>query len=153
MDVSFINPFIRATQETFSMMLNEKVTMGKAALKQHPYPTYDISGVIGISGQAQGFVAVSFPKVAALKVVSQLIGMQLKVVGQDLTDGIGEMANIIAGNAKKDFHQFTNLSISLPNVIVGRNHTLSAPTRTPAILVPFNSKFGEFSMEVALKTR
>ena len=152
MDVSFINPFIRATLDTFKMMLNTEAKPGEARLKKEPLPTYDVSGIIGLSGDAKGSIAISFPKVMALKVVSAMIGMTLKVVGPELTDGIGEMANIIAGNAKQHLDGL-NLSISLPNVVVGKEHMLVTQKDVPTLVIPFTTEMGDFSIEVTLKTK
>ena len=152
MDVNYINPFITATINTFKTMMNIDVKPGNPKLKSSPVPTYDISGIIGLSGSAQGSIAISFPKIIALKIVSKLLGTELKVVGAELADGIGELANIIAGNAKKDLTQF-QLSISLPNMIVGNDHTIATQSGVPAIVVPFKCPLGDFAMEVSLKTK
>ena len=152
MDVSYINPFIISTISTFETMIQTKPSPGKPIAKSEPFPTYDISGIIGLSGDAQGCVAISFPKIMALKVVSKLLDQEIKLVGAELTDGIGELANIIAGGAKQHLTGL-NLSISLPNVVIGKNHMLGAQKGIPTIVVPFACQMGEFSMEVALKTK
>jgi chemotaxis protein CheX len=152
MNVAYVNPFISATMNMFKTMLNTDLKPGTPAIKKELSPAYDISGVIGLSGEAQGSIALSFPKSVALKIVSALIGMEIKIVGPELTDGIGELANIIAGNAKQDLTQF-RLSISLPNVIIGKDHVIASPSGTPTIIVPFTCSFGNFAMEMSLKTK
>jgi len=151
MNVAYINPFISSTIATFDTMLKLKTAPGKPVAKTQPFPTYDVSGIIGLSGDAQGCIAISFPKIVALKVVSAILGAEVKVVGEELVDGIGELANIIAGNAKQHFDGL-NLLISLPNVVIGRNHMLGALKGIPTIVVPFVSSVGMFSIEVAIKT-
>ncbi len=152
MDVSYVNPFISSTIETFKTMFDIEAKPGKPMLKKEPYPSYDISAVIGLSGEAQGSISMSFPKAVGLKVISHMLGETIKVVGPELTDGIGEIANIVAGNAKKDLSKF-KLSISLPNVIIGKDHVLSPPSNSPTIIVPFSTTIGDFDMEVSLKTK
>jgi chemotaxis protein CheX len=152
MNVSYINPFISSTIDTFKTMLHADISPGKPRIKEGSAPTFDISGVIGLSGDAIGAIALSFPKLVSLKIVSALLGMPVKVVGPELTDGIGELANIISGYAKQGLKEY-KLSISLPNVIVGKGHTIAAPTGVPTVIVPFDSTFGEFVLEVSLKTK
>jgi len=152
MNVSYVNPFITSTIDTFKTMLNIDVKPDAPVMKKEPLPTYDISGIIGLSGDAQGSIAISFPKLMALKVISALLGSELKVVGPELTDGIGEIANIIAGSAKQHLKDF-NLSISLPNVVVGKSHMLACQKGVPTLVVPFTCSMGNFSMEVSLKTK
>jgi len=151
-NVSYVNPFISSTMNLFKTMMNTVVKASTPCLKKQPFPTYDISAIIGLSGDAQGSVAISFPKLVALKVVSEMVGTKIIVIGPELTDGIGELANIVAGNAKKDLAEY-KLSISLPNVIIGKGHMLSAPSGAPSILIPFQSKFGDFALEISLKTK
>ncbi len=151
MDVSYVNPFIVSTIETFKKMLNTDIRPGKVALKDSEVHTFDVSGIIGLSGEAQGSICLSFPKVIALRVVSALLGMEIKIIGDDVADGIGELANIVAGNAKQHLTKY-NLSISLPKVVIGKDHKVASQRGVPTIVVPFSSKLGEFAMEIALKT-
>ncbi len=151
MDVAYINPFVISTIETFRKMLNCEAKPGKVQLKKDTAFTFDISGVIGLSGEAQGSICLSFPKLIALKVVSALVGNDVKIVGPEVADAIGEIANIIAGNAKQHLTQF-NLSISLPKVIIGKDHKIASQRGVATIVVPFESPLGNFAMEVSLKT-
>lgn len=151
MDVSFVNPFIRATSETFKTMLNIDLEIKNPELKNEAKHTYDVSGVIGLSGEAQGIISLSFPKELSLDIVSQLLGMEINTIGPDVTDGIGEIVNIVAGYAKQYLTEY-KLSISLPNVVIGSGHTIAVPSGVPTIIVPLKFEKGEFAMEVALKT-
>ena len=152
MNVNFINPFITSTIHTFRTMLNLDVKPGQPKLKTEPFPTYDISGIIGLSRDAKGSIILSFPKTVALNIVSKFLETELKIVGPDVTDGIGELTNIIAGSAKKDLKNM-QISISLPTVIVGKNHQVSCPKDTPEVLIPFESPIGNFTLEVSFKTK
>jgi chemotaxis protein CheX len=152
MDVSYVNPFVSATIVCFKTMVFTDITPMKPSLKSEPYPTHDISGVIGLSGEAQGSISLSFPHDVAIKVISSMLGCTITDKSPELTDGIGEIANIIAGNAKRGLTKY-NLSISLPNVIIGKGHVIGGQSDCPTIIVPFSSNIGVFSMEVALKTK
>lgn len=151
MDVSYVNPFVKATNETFKTMMGMELKMGVPELKKADKHTFDISGVIGLSGEAQGIISLSFPEKLALQVVSKLLGAEITTVGADLTDAIGEIANIVAGYAKQYLTQF-KLSISLPNVVIGSNHKIAVQSGIAVIIVPFSCELGTFAMEVALKT-
>jgi chemotaxis protein CheX len=151
MDVAYVNPFITSTVETFSTMLNLEVKPGPAQLRDENKFSYDVSGIIGLSGEAQGSICMSFPKLLALKIVSKLLGTDIKIIGPEIADGIGEIANIIAGNAKQHLSQYS-LSISLPKVVVGAGHYVVSQKGIPTIVVPFVSSMGNFAMEVSLKT-
>jgi chemotaxis protein CheX len=99
--VEQINPFIMATIETFKSMIKTEVKPGKVTLERHSGFQSDLSGIIGLSGGAKGSVSMTFPKITALKVVSAFIGERIVTVDEVVVDAIGELANIVAGAAKK----------------------------------------------------
>ncbi|NLE01523.1 MAG: chemotaxis protein CheX [Fibrobacter sp.] len=152
MDVSYINPFINATIDCFKTMITSHIEPLKPCLKKFPYALYDISGVIGLSGKAQGSISFGFSQENAVNIVSSMLKAEISDTDPDLPDAIGEIANIIAGNAKKELSRF-KLSISLPNVIIGKKHSLGGEGGAPTILVPFTTTAGDFVMEVSLKTK
>ncbi|MDR2578466.1 MAG: chemotaxis protein CheX [Chitinispirillales bacterium] len=151
MDVSYVNPFVMSTIETLKKMLNVEGKAGKLALKDSLQHSYDVTGVIGLTGEAAGSICLSFPQDVAFRVVSALLGMEVSMMGDEVTDGIGELVNIVAGNAKQYLTKY-NLSISLPKVVVGRNHSVASMSGIPTIVVPILSSLGEFAMEISLKT-
>ncbi|MCL1947322.1 MAG: chemotaxis protein CheX [Chitinivibrionia bacterium] len=152
MEVALINPFINATIGTYKLMLFDDALKPAAPfIKKQPYPHYDISTTIGLSGKATGMISIAYSIDVAVKTISAMVGTQVDKDGADLGDGIGEIVNIVAGYAKKDLTQYA-LEISLPSVIKG-DHFVVTPSGVPCIVVPFESKYGKFTMEVALVTK
>ncbi|MDR0307305.1 MAG: chemotaxis protein CheX [Chitinispirillales bacterium] len=150
MDVSYVNPFINATLTWVKNMVGVEAKTLAPQLKRPPFPHYDISGVIGLSGGAAGSISFGFPMQSAVAIVSKMIQAPIKEDDADLIDAIGEIVNIVAGFAKRDLTHL-NLSISLPNVILS-NHILAGLSGAPTIVVPFTCPLGSFAMEVSLKT-
>jgi chemotaxis protein CheX len=149
--VEHINPFIQATAQTFATMVKCDVKPGKMHLKTAEATHHDVSGIIGLSGGAKGSVALGFPRITALKVVSAFIGDKVLALDKDALDAVGELANIIAGSAKQDLSQF-KIMISLPTVITGSNHSLNPPSDTPELIVPFETPHGRFDLLVCFKS-
>jgi chemotaxis protein CheX len=150
-NVQHINPFIRATMETWKSMLFCEAKPGKVQLKESSNIIHDISGIIGISGGAKGAVSLSFEKQTAFKVVSKFIGEEINEMNEDIVDAIGELANIIAGAAKKELSEF-NISISLPTVITGKGHSVNEAKDVLSMIIPFTFDNSTFELGVALKS-
>jgi len=152
MNVAYLNPFINATQSVFRSMMEVDPVPGKPFLMDLLSDEYafDISGIIGLSGEATGAVVISLPKLTALRAVSRFARMDVKIFDQTVVDAIGELINIIAGNAKRDLSEYT-LAISLPSVVTGHLHKLNWPTGVPVVSVPFSSNIGDFSISVSLR--
>ncbi len=148
--VEHINPFIKATMETFSSMIGIPAKAGKIYLRKAGTQSYDISGIIGLSGGVQGNIALSFPKATALNVVGRFIGETIVDLNNDVVDAIGELANIVAGAAKRSLAEF-NISISLPTVVTGSEHQVKDPKDVISMIIPFECEAGNFDLSVSMK--
>ncbi len=149
MDVRFINPFIAAVKNVFVTMVKTEVTTNKPVLKMEELETADVSGVIGLSGDVTGAVVLSFPKTVACKLASAFAGIPLDTTSEDFADAIGELANMVAGNAKKDLAGL-NVSISLPSVVIGSGHQVAQSRTSPQLIIPCQTPFGPFDVVVAM---
>lgn len=149
MDVRFINPFVSAVVEVFRTMVHMPVTVHKPHLVTEPGTRSDVSGVIGFSGDASGCVVLSFPTDVACRAASAFAGIPIDEKHPDFADAIGELANMVAGNAKKDFTGMS-VSISLPSVIIGKGHTVSGSRACPRLIIPCETTFGSFEVEVGM---
>ena len=90
--------------------------------------------------------------VSNMETFVKMVGMDAKPGKPMLRkDAIGELANIVAGAAKKDLTQY-KISISLPTVIVGDGHEVMGGKEVIPLAVPFDSPFGKFSLIVAFKS-
>lgn len=147
MQVEYINPFLSSIVKTFDTMLQCKVTRGTPHLKDGGLPTGPISGVIGMSGKAVGTVVLNLSESAALKAASAMLMMEITEINDDVLDAVGELTNMVAGAAKTDLAQF-DLSISLPNVVTGKDHEVRFPSNVTPVCLPYDTDFGPVSLEV-----
>jgi chemotaxis protein CheX len=149
MKAEFINPFLTATVTVFQKMLGCTLTRLTPFIKRGSQPEYDVSGIIGLSGKAKGTVVLSMSREAALAAAEALLGERPTELNADVSDAIGELTNIIAGNAKAKMEELA-MSVSLPTVITGRNHTVEFPRKVTPICIPFDCEWGFVSVEVGL---
>ena len=141
--------FVRSVMEVFLTMVHVQVKVGKPFLKKDPLPTYDVSGVIGLSGKYSGSMVLSLQEATAAALVAAFAGMPIPVKSPDFPDAIGELANMIAGNAKTSFGEGT--SISTPSIIMGVGHTVARLHDVPCIIIPCTTDHGAFALEINLK--
>ncbi len=149
MDVRYINPFVKSICNVFDTMCGLQVTVGKPGMKTDHLPLTDVSSVIGFSGDAAGSVVLDFSFDIASKIASTFAGTEITPEHPDFADALGELTNMIAGGAKCQFEGL-NISISLPNVIVGHNHNVSASKVAPRIVIPCTTNVGTFHVEVGM---
>ena len=147
--VDCINPFLVSVTNVFRTMAACELTRGEPFLAAEGQPTHDISGVIGLSGKAIGTVVVSLERQVALNVAHAMLGEMPPDLNGDVVDAVGELTNMIAGSAKSQLEQL-EMSLSLPSVIMGRNHTVAFPGEVTPIAIPFDCEWGPVCVQVGL---
>ena len=150
MKVEHINPFISAVTNTFATMLQCEARRGDLSMTDDKTQHFPISGVIGLSGKAVGTVVINLSEEVAIKSASTMLMMELDKLDDDVIDAVGEIANMIAGQAKAELEEY-ELSVSLPNVVVGPGHEIRFPSDAKTISVAFDTDLGPLRLIVGLE--
>lgn len=150
MSLEYIQPFIESVENLFTTMLNSSVERGEIGVSNNAQAPYEITALIGLSGDVRGTVAISFPSSTALAMVCKILSIESKEVDATVIDGVGEIVNIVAGSAKSKFVKGNAkpIDLSLPNVILGEDYIIEYPSETVWIEVPFKSDLGQFNLRV-----
>jgi chemotaxis protein CheX len=149
MEVKFINPFVVASQTVFKTMLGIDLTLGKPGLKEAKTTSGDVTGIMSMVGDRKGTIAISFKETGALFVFNSLMGDEMDSICPEVVDAIGELTNIISGQARKEFENAgVNLKASIPMVVVGKDVETNFITKLPIIELPFNFAAGNGNAEV-----
>ncbi|MCX6640570.1 MAG: chemotaxis protein CheX [bacterium] len=153
MDVKYINPFINAVVTTFETMIGLSIDRLDPFIKTHATAQGDISGIIGYASKdIIGSVALTFPEGTALEIYRLMMGEVVNDINEEVKDTVGELANIVAGTAKNEFSNLEiSYHISIPTVVVGKNHTISHKGSVPVVVIPFQMTNFKFFMEISMK--
>lgn len=149
MRAEYINPFILGITTTFETMADCPLTRGVPRLRGGNESLHDVSGVIGMSGQAVGTVVLSLSTPVALHAASTMLMQEMTEINADVIDAVGELTNMVAGSAKAKLEEL-HLSISLPTVITGDGHIVRFPSDVVPLCIPFQSQWGPVKLEVCL---
>jgi len=137
MDVKYINPFIMAAQSVFRTMLGIEATLSKPVIKTSRTTSGEVTGIMGLVGDKKGTITISFQDKGALFIYKTLIGDDSASVNSDVVDAIGEITNIISGQARKEFEKAgINLKAAILMVIVGKEIELNFITTLPIVSCP-----------------
>ena len=150
----YILPFVNVCERVFQEFCQTEVKSGQEYVvsKEEYVSNWDISGVIGLSGDATGAVAISLKEKTAFQITKNLTGKEHTHFDSSVTDAVGEIINIITGNVKKDFEEDMQIRISIPTIIKGRAHAIVWPSdKTKIICIPFSIFTDqEFCLSVAV---
>ena len=140
--------FVSATVNVLSTMANIKPVAGKPFVKTNMVALGDVSAIIGIAGDKRGSIAVTFPKASAIAVVRGMLGDDIRDIIQDTRDTVGEVTNMISGQARaKLAEDGLSLQGATPSIVFGDRHTVTHLTDAPVVAIPFAIDAGEFIVE------
>jgi chemotaxis protein CheX len=152
MNVAFVNPFIDSTLRSLEMMAGIVAEKTGLEIKEDLITTYDISAIIGLTGETSGSIIISMPTALACKIASNMLMEEISSMNRNVEDAIGEIGNIVVGDARRSLIQDGyQLNISIPTVVVGSGHRISRSGDIPCIAIPFSTHYGDFEVNVGLQ--
>jgi chemotaxis protein CheX len=132
MNADFINPFLEAAALVYNDILKQELVRGKSIIKKSPEPGHDIAILLKTKGDASGSIVFSLNIEAVYKIVRKLIpGATDETIALEYRDVMGEIANMITGNAMNIFlNKKKHVDISVPAVVDTRTRQLELPNQT-----------------------
>ena len=153
MKVEYINPFVIASFSVLEMVLSSKPVKGELAMQPSTFTSQQCNVVCGVTGQVQGQVIYGMSLTTADRIASTMLGQPIKVFDQLAASAIGELGNMISGNA---MHHLSEAGwvcdITPPTIIRGQQVKISTIS-IPAIVIPITLDQGEMSITVGLQGR
>ena len=153
MNTRFINPIINAMVSVLTMMAQVEPVVGKPKDKIDNLAPGAVTGIIDLEGeQARGSVAVSFSKEVALDLTNRMLRLELTEIDDQVKDMVGEMANMVAGGAKREMEEDGfDFKLTLPTVLSGDSHEINHRVSGPKVILPFKIESGKFYIEICFK--
>ncbi len=141
-----LKTFVEGTTRYFEVAAQQPATIGSPYLLEGEPAVHDYTGIITVSGKRQGVVYFTAPR-AMLTVL--LMKMQENDFSHEsMLDLVGEVANTISGNARRDFgHDFV---ISVPSVLTGDQPRIPHKPGTRSFVIPINWRSHSAKLVVSL---
>ncbi len=153
MDVNYINPFLQGTLDVLKKMAFITAIPGKPFVKKSTASAGDVSGIIGITGDATGSLALSFTEPCICEIVNSMLGENHAAINAEIIDAVGELTNMISGSARNLMEkEGIKAFAAIPTVVHGKNHTINSIYNVPSIIIPFSTATGLFFVDVCMKT-
>jgi chemotaxis protein CheX len=151
-NVEVAKAFIAATSNILSTMASITPNAGKVFVKTDQTALGDFSAVIGVTGAHKGSICVSFTKEGAISVVRAMLGDGIENLEQDAIDTVGEIANMVAGQARATLaEKGVVLQGATPTIVTGENHRITHMSKAPVMCIPFTLPEGSFTVEFCLE--
>ena len=150
----YIQPFIKVCKNVFKEFLGLEIEAKLPYFSdKDAVMEWDVSGIIGLTGEARGSVVISLKAPLAIQLTSILTGAEHTGLDADVVDAVGEIINIISGNVKQELEESFRLVISLPTIVRGKEHVINWPDGLARVIcIPFSiSDRDSFTLSVALE--
>jgi chemotaxis protein CheX len=119
-----------AAREVFELMLGCKLSLPAGDEKE----ALNVTSMVGLAGQLCGVLSVRCDDKAAALMASKMLGVDLDKAGPEVSDALGEICNMVAGNFKNKVSGLgEGCMLSPPTVITGSDYDLHSMADSPAL--------------------
>jgi len=95
-------------------------------------------------------MALIFTEQCIKHIASHLLGEPFTELNHELKDAVGELTNVICGDARRRLAQDgLVLQAGIPSIVAGKGHTITHIADGPRLADPFETSQGSFMVEVA----
>ena len=145
-----LEPFIAAARAALTEMAGTEVVVRAAAGTEPPQALGDVAAVVRLTSATDGYLVLGFPRRTAAALAERVLTGVVKEIDEGLIcDCVGEIANVVAGQAKALLagtpYHFT---FSLPQVVLGGGPELGPHGARDCLAVAFGTDLGEMAMRL-----
>lgn len=151
MKAEYINPFYQATIDVFKLMLDLDIAKDASTSMQKMLGSTEVGIVIEITGDLSGSILYRFPETMILEMVKIMSGMEIDTLDSFVTSALGEVSNIISGNAVSNlFGQNYNCDIKPPRIVVADEEPITLDAKQ-VLKIPLVTTIGNLQIHIALE--
>lgn len=150
MNTTVFAPFSTAACEVFHELFDLEAAVGSPEQVQTSSSCTDTVNIaIGITGDLTGDVYYCIPKKTTLEMVKRMCGMEFEEVDEIVTSAMGEVANIISGNALTNLaDQEVTCDLTPPKVLYGED--LPTGDNKDTLMAMVKSDIGDVEVDILL---
>ncbi len=146
---AYAAPFVDSLIENFATMFACDVSLSEPQQKSNLHKTRDVTGIIGLTGKADGNIVISLDREVALALTEAMLGQLPELIDENVIDAVGETVNIVVGQAKSQLCHLA-LSIGIPTVVTGKGQSIRFTGQSDPVWFAFQSAWGRIDMCVGL---
>lgn len=143
---------IDATKDVFNTMV--MLELADCYPLREPVTKFhcSVTGMVGLAGTYTGILSIHCPQPFALRITSNMLGMDVEEVGEDVNDALGEIANMLGGYVKQILSKGgLDINLSIPTVISGEEYTINAMSEKDCVIIPFTNEGERFLVGLTLR--
>lgn len=149
---NLLDPFVEAARVTFSQMAQIDLNLVGMCERTDFRTTGDVSAVVGLVSPAEGSLVLSFSERAAQMLANRVLAdVGIEPDDNLIRDCVGEVANVVAGQAKGALAGTPYYFVyAPPTVVAGRGHEVRHRPGVPCLVIEFASSAGEIQLQLSV---
>ena len=152
MSKDYLGPFADAARQTLKLLLDVDALESSNQTESNGADNNEQVGVvIGLTGDLSGEVQYRFPSETSLEIVKLMSGMEFTEIDEFVTSALGEIANIISGNAVIDLSNHNVICDILPPKINEISAGAGSDETTYIFSTKLDSEIGVVDIKLQLK--
>lgn len=152
MDINYINPFINSISGVFASFGFGEITSGSIFRKDTFVCKYNLTIIIGISGSISGNIALSMPYDTAKKIASaMMMGMEVAEIDEISVSALGELVNMICGQAASEFSLQNLITGVTPPTIIHGEKMKAIISQVETMVVELSSSLGSIELNLGFE--
>lgn len=153
MKAEYVNPFVGAAFHVLKEIFGMEPVKGTLDIRRELFTSQQCNVIVGVTGKIEGQVVYGMNLVTADRIASQMLGQPVKTFDHLAASAIGELANMITGNAGGRLSELGYLcQITPPSIVRGTNVKISTLC-IPSLVVPIELPLGTIEIAVSLQER
>ena len=150
MKEEYVNAFLAPAKMVWEKELKTSLDFVAAKAVGHQYTTEDLTAILGVSGQLQGSVLYGFADGTGLAIASAMMGEPITELDDMSMSALGELANMITGNAATQLSAGGYKCDISPPLIVEPSGSRISTLQGTQILTSFKSQYGMLFIRISL---
>jgi chemotaxis protein CheX len=151
MRMELIQPFINAADAVFAESLQAPTKIMDLSMDEDAYRRKGVAALIAIKGDIEGRVILDLSPEVAMKVASELAGMDVEASEQVVRETVCELANMVIGNSVTLLNdQGFHFKVFPPEIHM--NDTgLAGTADTEALVICMETPCGQIYLNIAMR--
>ena len=150
LNADYINPFLMAAKKILQDVCFVEVTIQKPMLKEASFQTDTWVIMIGVTGEMRGQVMIAFTKENACNIASKMCMTEIKEVDDFASSALGELGNMIMGNAATVFSS-KGIGIDITPPTLSHGQVSFKNSYAKSLCVPLTIPGGQVDLYLAVK--
>jgi chemotaxis protein CheX len=145
-----LEPFISAAHLTLTELARTDLAVRSVYRTALPQTLGDLSAVLGITPEGGDVLVLSFPASTAAALAGRILAEVTQAPDEELIrDCMGELANVIAGQAKTLLAETPHkLVLATPSILSGAGLEVGPHPGAEGLVVVFASDVGDFALQI-----